>query len=567
MGEGAQGAALGADAVEYPDEVFEPIKIGPTWQKNDDGSWCLPEHTLGWEIAAWAAKWLNADESDEENGARVPWKFTTEQLRWLLWWYAVDERGQFVHRTGVLQRLKGWGKDPLGAVVCLAEMVGPVRFAGWSADGRPVGKPHPKAWVQIAAVSKDQTKNTMTLLPALMSKAFVQEYDVDAGKELVRANGGKAMLEAVTSNYRSLEGGRATFVLMNETHHWVTGNMGTLMYETVDGNVTKGNKALGGSRYLAITNAPLPGEDSVAERMRDEWEAVQEGRYADTGMMYDSLEAHDDAPLDPEVLPRVLEGVRGDATWLDIPGIISSIMKRSISPARSRRMWLNQIRSEADAVYEKSSWTKIRADNAELLPGDTIVLGFDGSRNDDSTALIAIRVEDDTVFPIRVDEKPEGPQGDDWEVDAEGFSETVYETFSMYNVVGFYADVHLWESYISDWAKHLGEGLLVKSDKGRNAIAWDMRGSLRDLTRTHEALMRAVLDEKLAHDGDPVMQRHALNARRSPNFHGLYFRKESADSPKKTDAYAALVLAYRALMDLRTRGKKDRKRSGRVYMF
>jgi hypothetical protein len=37
------------------------------------------------------------------------WQFTLEQLRFVLWWYAVDESGEFVYRTGVLQRLKGWG--------------------------------------------------------------------------------------------------------------------------------------------------------------------------------------------------------------------------------------------------------------------------------------------------------------------------------------------------------------------------------------------------------------------------------------------------------------------------
>jgi hypothetical protein len=31
-----------------------------------------------------------------------PWKFTPEQMRFVLWWYAVDTRGRFVYRKGVL---------------------------------------------------------------------------------------------------------------------------------------------------------------------------------------------------------------------------------------------------------------------------------------------------------------------------------------------------------------------------------------------------------------------------------------------------------------------------------
>lgn len=57
-----------------------------------------------------------------------PWKFTREQLRFVLHWYALDDNGRFSNRKGVLQRMKGWGKDPLLAVLCLVELVGPSRF-------------------------------------------------------------------------------------------------------------------------------------------------------------------------------------------------------------------------------------------------------------------------------------------------------------------------------------------------------------------------------------------------------------------------------------------------------
>src|SRR5688500_12022903 len=97
--------------------------MGPTWKTNPDGSWLLPEKTLGWTQAGWCARYLHGPESTDESPTR--WNFTDEQLRLLLWWYAVDENGRFVYRTGVLQRLKGWGKDPLLAVICILEFVGP----------------------------------------------------------------------------------------------------------------------------------------------------------------------------------------------------------------------------------------------------------------------------------------------------------------------------------------------------------------------------------------------------------------------------------------------------------
>ena len=47
----------------------------------------------------------------------------------------------------------------------------------------------------------------------------------------------------------------------------------------------------------------------------------------------------------------------------------------------------------------------------------------------------------------------------------------------------------------------------------------------------------------------------------------MSFGKESAESPRKVDLYAALLLAHEALYDYRTRGKKVRQRTGRGYFL
>lgn len=50
-------------------------------------------------------------------------------------------------------------------------------------DGRPAQ--HPAPWIQIAAVSREQTRNTMTLLGPMLSKDAIAEFGVDLGKEII----------------------------------------------------------------------------------------------------------------------------------------------------------------------------------------------------------------------------------------------------------------------------------------------------------------------------------------------------------------------------------------------
>jgi hypothetical protein len=445
--------------------------------------------------------------------------------------------------------------------MCLVEFVGPSRFSHWSSDGQPVGIPHPAAWVQVTAVNQAQTTNTMALIPSLMSEEFKARYDITDGAVLIRANGGRQRLEAVTSSYRALEGKRTTFTLLNETHHWVLGNNGHKMYETIDGNATKKD-----SRYLAITNAFLPGEDSVAERMRHTYNQILEGRAQDTGWMYDSLEASSRAPLSGPLLPLVLERVRGDATWLVINTIIQSISDTTIAASRSRRMWLNQVVAEEEALHGPETWDPLLDPGAALMPGDEIVLGFDGGKTDDATALVAMRLSDNLVVPIGVWERPAGPEGEGWEVDQRAVDSRVHQTFSTYKVRAFFADVALWESYITDWSTTYGETLGVKASD-RYAVGWDMRQSLQRSTRAHEALLQAILDQKIKHDGDLTLRRHVMNAQRAVNNYGVSFRKESRESTRKVDAYAAMMLAYLAATEYRNRGKKIKIKTGRGYFL
>lgn len=544
-------------------DALEPVYIGPTWLRDADGVFVVParDRTLGWHIAGWCHEFLRDADGN-------PWIFTPEQFRFILWWYAFDDSGEFVYRYGVLQRLKGWGKDPLLAVVCLVEMVGPSRpvinplgIPLADDDGFAMGRAHPSSWVQVAAVSRDQTRNTMNLMPSLMSKHFIDTYKVKPGIERIRANGGKQILEAVTSSPKTLEGNRATFVVLNETHHWIQGNKGHEMYLTIWGNATKMD-----GRYMAITNAFLPGEDSVAERMRDAYEKVVEGKALDDGGLYDSVEAHASTPLTPEALRIVLPKIRGDAKWLKVEGIIRAVLNTSIPPARARRMFLNQIVAEEDAVVGPGEWDALRDDDAVLRPGEQIVLGFDGAKSDDSTALVAIRIADRCAFVLALEEKPEGPRGEGWEVNKQKVDSAVRNAFNTYDVKAFYADVAYWESHIDNWAEDYRETLAIKASE-RNAVAWDMRQALKKVTYAHERLLQAIFDGTIKHDGDLRLRRHTMNARRRENVYGVSFSKESPESPKKVDAYAALMIAHEALNDYRQRGKREKVRTNRGYFF
>lgn len=514
-----------------------------------------PENrTLGWPILRWTYRNLRQPDGPD---AGAPWVYTREQTRFVLWFYAIDERGRFVYRSACYRRLKGSGKDPLAATLCGVEFVGPCRFGGWDSHGNPITVPHSAPWVQIAAVSKDQTRNTMTLFPTLFAPEAIEEYGIDLGKEIIHsARGGR--IEAVTSSPRALEGGRSSFTVKNETHHWITSNGGHEMDAVIARNLAKSRD--GSARALSITNAHVPGEESVGEREWDAFQKMLSGRTRMTGFLYDSIEAPPETDLsDRDSLHAGLLAARGDSEWLDVERLIEEIWDPRTSPSMARRFYLNQVVAAEDALVVPHEWDACAVEGVELVDGDEITLGFDGGKSDDATALLAVRVRDRLAVPLLIEEKPTGPEGEGWEVDREKVDGYVHHAFGRFTVLGFYADVALWETYVDGWAADYGRLLKVKAS-ARHAVALDMRGNLKRLTEGTERLVVAISDRDLKHNGSVDLRRHVLNARRRPNNYGVSFGKEHRESSRKVDGFSALQLADMARADLLGKGREVKKR-------
>lgn len=443
------------------------------------------------------------------------------------------------------------------------EMCGNCRLSHFDEDGEAVGKPHPSPSIIIAAVSETQAKTTLKQGRWLFSKAMIAEFGLDVGQVAITALGGRADITVVSASFRSAEGRPTSFAIENEVQHWVKGNNGVDLAETIDGNIAKGSYGL--SRKLMISNAYEPGEDSVLERTREayfkseEYKAAHPSERVGAGIYYDSLEADPGVPMTPSALREVLPEIRGDSVWLDEESFLSSAMKTSRPVWQSKRMYLNQVVTSSDALFDPGDLR----DCVDIIPlrrGEAIALGFDGARRRDSTALIACRVSDRKLFTLKVWEKPDNDEH--WRLESEVVDSEVQAAFNDYNVLAFYADVNLWESEINDWSDRFRDQLVVKAST-LSTVGYDMRGGLKKTTLMNETLVAAVQQKSMKYDGDQTLTRHMLNVRRHTNNFGLSFRKESKDSPKKIDAYAATLLAFMAANDVAERGKLPEPKKSR----
>ena len=524
-----------------------PVRIAP------EG---LPEHTLGWQILGWTADYLL--QPDGPNAGQ-PWEFTREQARFVLWWYAVDAAGRFVYRYGMLRRMKGWGKDPVGAALCCIEFVGPCRFGSWR-NGEPIGIEHTAAWVQTAAVSKDQTRNTMTLFPGMLSPRAQEEFNIDLGKEIIYAYHGQRRIEAVTSSPRTLEGGRATFVLKNETHHWLKANDGHEMSAVIARNLAKSRD--GSARALAISNAHNPGEDSDAEGDWEAYRKMRDGLAPGKDFLYDCLEAPADTSLDDrDSLREGLLAARGDSVWLDVERLCNEIQDPKTPPATARRFYLNQIVAEEDKPFSRERWAQLV--RPVYVPArEMITLGFDGSVTRDWTALVATHVKTGYQWPIGIWKPRRQPNGE-IAISVAEVNAGVEEAFARWEVWRLYGDPYYWTEQMAAWAGRFGEDKVVE---------WKTT-NLRRMAYALLAYRNAIDAGDISHDGNQDMTSAMGNAVKhmqgfvDDNGDRMWtVEKERPDSPLKIDPLIAGCLSNQARLDAIASGVLEVKPAGVFFV-
>lgn len=468
---------------------------------------------------------------------RQPLILTDEQARFVLDWYSLDSAGEFIYRRAIIEMAKGWGKSPLVAALAIEEFCGPTQFAGWADDGSPIGVPHPNPWIQIAAVSEDQTDNTFGALYEFLvanEHQAAKLLGIDDGRTRLYKRGQPGTLEPVTASAGSREGQRLTFAILDETHLWTPRNGGVKLAATIRRNVAK----MGG-RTIETTNAPQLGEKSVAERSGHDTERGFSGI-----LYYRKRPAVEPQPdWSDEQLLLSLRECYGDAHWVDLSRILAEIRDPATSWDDAIRFFFNIRSVGSGRAVDPRAWDLL-AKPKDIPAGTRIGLGFDGSISQDATVLRGCTA-DGYSFLVGAWVRPVGAL--DWQVNRQDVHDTVATAFARYNVGLMLCDPPKWWTEIQQWAERWGEKVVVSLDTNQ----------ARRFAPAVDRWLTAIREGSHTHDGDPVTADHVkashLKKVRDADTEDDGRTKYvivKGEERRKIDAAVADILAFEAAMSM-----------------
>lgn len=414
--------------------------------------------------------------------------------------------GRLRHREALIGLPRKNGKSALGSSYGLYGLIG-------SAEG---------AEVYSCAADKDQARIVFNVAKRMVEKDEDLSGLIKVYRDALEYTENGSIYKVLSSEAFTKEGLNPSVVVYDELHAAPTDELYNVMVQ-----------AFGARKdplLIIITTAGVKtdqtGGDSICYRRYQYGEKIVKGEEKDPSFFmvwYGAPKGADHR--DPAVWEAANPGY-GD---LIDPEDFSSVV-RKVHENEFRTKRLNQWVSQAKAWLPQGSWDRCRdSDRGFVQPRKGVVLGFDGSKSGDCTALVAVTIEaEPRIDVLGLWERP--ADAEEWKVPRGVVKDTIRQACRDYRVREIAWDEYLW----LDAAEDL-------EDEGLPVVVFPQ--TLGRMGPATQRFYEMVSTQKISHDGDPRLARHLENAQLKTDSRGSRLMKDARQSPRKIDLAVASVMA------------------------
>ena len=215
---------------------------------------------------------------------------------------------------------------------------------------------------------------------------------------------------------------------------------------------------------------------------------------------------------------------------VDLGDFESAVLRTPEAEFRTKR--INCFVSTSVAWLPTGSWEAIEDKTRVPIPGEEVVLAFDGSFSNDSTALVqwSLGGEKPHLSVVGLWEKPDdAEQG--WHVPIAEVEQTIIATArdTRFDVREIVFDPARWN-----------RTFMVLDEEGLPVVAYP--NSAERMVPATQKFYEGVVNQSFTHDGDERLARHIANCVTKQSSRGVMVAK--ASSRRKVDAAVASIFGY-----------------------
>jgi phage terminase large subunit-like protein len=463
-----------------------------------------PRYRLGRGVVKWIEANCVYGEGDKF-GQKV--KLESFQKLFVLQLYEVKPNGKRRYRRALLEVPKGNGKTPLSAWIGAYELTHQA-----------------SAVIPVAAASYDQAELLFGDLRNCVSEGPLIEH-LEPFEAEIQVRGGPGRAYKVAAVAGTNDGQRPSCFLADEIHEWL-GNKARVHIVIANG-LSKRTESLN-------LNTTTPGADleSMAGKMHEHGLRVNAGEVRDDEFLfvwYGCPEGRYDL-TDPDQLRQAIRDANPAAdAFLNVEDVAGR--HDQIPSYEFARYHLGQWTSVWETWLPEGAWDALARPDLQIPDGAEVFLGFDGSFNNDSTALVVVTNGDVPHIDVAACwERPErAPEG--WAVPIIDVEEEIRLACRRWKVKEIACDPYRWAR------------TLQALDAERLPIM-EFNQNPSTMTPATQRFYEAVVNGGLTHSGDPRLARHISNTVVKVDARGSRLAKESKASMRKIDLAIASVMAF-----------------------
>jgi phage terminase large subunit-like protein len=418
--------------------------------------------------------------------------------------------GRYRHRQALIGMPRKNGKSAVGAAIAIYGLV----------SGPRGGE------VYSIAADKEQARIVFGTAKKMIEMAPEMANSFNVYRDAIELPATGSVYRVLSAEAFTKEGLNPHLTIADEVHAQPTRELWDVMSLASGARVEP--------MMVGITTAGVKsdstGGDSLCYGMYQYGEKIVRGEVDDPAFYFAWWGAPEGADhRDPEVWAAANPGF-GDIVSAE--DFHSSVLRTPEAEYRTKRM--NQWVSTAQAWLPAGAWDECANDAVEIAPGAEVVLGFDGSFNNDSTALVVVSCpqgEDDKPYVdvVAAWEKP-SDAGNEWSVPIFDVEDEIRKACRRWQVREIVCDPFRWARTYQILE---AEGLPIV----------EFPQSPARMVPATQRFYEAVLNKTVEHSGDPRLARHLSNCVLRTDSRGSRLSKDAKGSPRKIDLAVSAVMA------------------------